>query len=66
LSGKTNRMQIRLDEDERVGIEDAARLMGLPVSSWLRLMARAAAGIQLVEAGMAVPWLYVAHKDEPE
>ena len=61
-SGKTDRTQIRLDEDERAAIEDAARLMGLPVSSWLRVVARAAAAKQLAEAGKAVPWLNLAYK----
>lgn len=54
---KTEVLQIRLDEREKRGFQDAADLAGIPLSSWVRERLRLAAIRDLESAGKQIPFV---------
>jgi hypothetical protein len=48
---------VRLDESEKEAFKSAAKLAGLPLSSWVRERLRQVAGKELVKAARPVPFL---------
>ena len=50
-------LQIRLTEDEKRGFQAAAKLAGLPLSSWTRERLRLAAIRELESAGKKIPFI---------
>jgi uncharacterized protein (DUF1778 family) len=54
---KSDRLEFRLDEEEREAFQDAARLAGIPLSNWIRERLRRAASDELEAAGMKAAFL---------
>ena len=54
---KTDRLEFRLDEEEREAFQDAARLAGIPLSNWIRERLRQAATSELETAGLKAAYL---------
>jgi hypothetical protein len=54
---KTRALQIRLTDAEKAGFDEAARLAGIPLSSWVRERLRLAAIRELESAGRRVPFV---------
>ncbi len=54
---KTVLIQLRLNPDEKESFQEAADLAGIPLSVWVRERLRRAARIELVDAGMKVPFM---------
>lgn len=53
---KSCRLTIRLSPSEDAVFHQAARMTGLGLSSWLRMVARREAIKVLLEAGKTAPW----------
>jgi uncharacterized protein (DUF1778 family) len=56
---KTDTLQIRLQPKEKEAFEIAAKLSGIPLSSWVRERLRRATIRELEEAGFQIPFLQV-------
>ncbi len=54
---RTDRLEIRLESNEKDGFQDAADIAGIPLSNWVRERLRWAATKELQEAGRDVPFL---------
>lgn len=54
---KSEVLQIRLTKSEKQGLEDAAELAGIPLSSWVRERLRLAAIRELENAGRKIPFV---------
>ena len=54
---KNQILQIRLTESEKSGIAEAAKLSGIPLSSWVRERLRLAAIRELESAGRQIPFI---------
>jgi uncharacterized protein (DUF1778 family) len=54
---RTERMEFRLEPDEKTAFQAAADLAGVPLSSWVRERLRRAARRELEEADQKVPFL---------
>lgn len=54
---KSEGILLRLDAQEKQGFRSAAELAGIPVAVWMRERLRTVARKELVEAGMAIPFL---------
>jgi hypothetical protein len=57
-------LQIRLTREEKQGFSAAARLAGIPLSSWVRERLRVAAIRDLESAGQKVPFVEPIHLRE--
>lgn len=57
MQAKSQNLQIRLTEQEKVGFSEAAELAGIPVSSWVRERLRLAAIRELESAGRPIPFV---------
>lgn len=55
--GKSETVQIRVTEPEKRGFEAAAKLAGIPLSSWVRERLRLAAIRELEGAGQQIPFI---------
>ncbi len=53
---KTTRVEVRVDATEKVAFEEAASLVGLKLSSWMRLRLRQAATLEFESASRPVPF----------
>jgi hypothetical protein len=56
-SGKIMTIQIRLTQLEKTGFLEAAKIAGVPLSSWVRERLRLAAIRELESAGKRVPFI---------
>jgi hypothetical protein len=56
---KTDTLQIRLQPKEKEAFEIAAKLSGIPLSSWVRERLRRSTIRELEEAGFQIPFLQV-------
>jgi uncharacterized protein (DUF1778 family) len=54
---KTDRVELRMSEQEKRAFQMAADLSGIRLSSWIRERLRSAARRELVDAGQKVPFL---------
>jgi hypothetical protein len=54
---KSVTIQVRLSESEKLGFLEAAKITGLPLSSWVRERLRMAAIRELEMAGMSAPFV---------
>jgi len=54
---KSHVVQIRLTEAEKAGFAEAAKLAGIPLSSWVRERLRLAAIRELESAGRQIPFV---------
>jgi len=54
---KTDRVELRMSEQEKRAFQIAADLSGIPLSAWMRERLRSAARRELIEAGKKVPFL---------
>lgn len=54
---KSNLLQLRLAEDEKLAFQQAAALAGLALSAWVRERLRKAARTELQETGQQVPFV---------
>lgn len=54
---KSETLKLRVSPEEKKGFQDAARLAGIPVSSWIRERLRLAAIRELEGAGYPVPFI---------
>lgn len=54
---KSQTVQIRVTEAERIGFRQAAKLAGIPLSSWVRERLRVSAIRELEHAGQRVPFI---------
>ena len=61
---KEQTLQIRLSDVEKEGFLGAARLAGIPLSSWVRERLRLAAVRELESAGMRIPFVDPIHLGE--
>ena len=61
---KTETLQIRITPTEKQGFSAAARLAGIPVSSWVRERLRLAAIRDLESAGLKTPFINPIHLGE--
>ncbi len=59
---KTDLMQLRLNPDEKKAFQEAADLAGIPLSAWVRERLRRTARIELVDAGLQVPFIQAKSK----
>jgi uncharacterized protein (DUF1778 family) len=55
--GKSNRLDMRVDDAEKEGFRAAATLSGLEMSAWIRERLRQAARKELEKAGLPVPFI---------
>jgi hypothetical protein len=56
-TGKTVTIQIRLTQLEKIGFLEAAKIAGIPLSSWVRERLRLAAIRELEAADKRVPFI---------
>ena len=56
-SAKSENLMVRLTEEEKDGMSQAAELAGIPLSSWVRERLRLAAIRELESAGRRVPFV---------
>lgn len=54
---KADRLEFRLNADEKQAFQDAADLAGIPLSNWVRERLRRAAASELEAAGMRAAFL---------
>ena len=54
---KSEMIRIRVDSDEKLAFQRAAKIEGISVSSWMRARLRQAARIELTDDGQLVPFL---------
>jgi uncharacterized protein (DUF1778 family) len=54
---RDERLEVRIDQDERTAFQNAAKLSGVPLSSWVRERLRRSSRSELEEAEMPVPFL---------
>ena len=54
---KADMLEIRLEPGEKDAFKDAAKLSGIPLSSWVRERLRRVARIELEEAGHRIAFL---------
>ncbi len=59
---KTETIQVRLNPAEKRAFEDAARVAGLSLSSWIRERLRKVSRQELEEAGRKIPFLPIPKK----
>jgi uncharacterized protein (DUF1778 family) len=55
--GRTERLEIRVDYDEKAAFKSAAELAGVPLSSWVRERLRRMARTELEDADLPVPFV---------
>lgn len=66
MNKKSELLQIRIDKREKAGFEGAARLAGIPLSSWVRERLRLAAIRELESAGIQIPFVAEIHLNESD
>ena len=54
---KTETLEVRVDEDEKKGFQQAAEVAGIPLSAWVRERLRYAAIRELEQASREIPFL---------
>lgn len=54
---KSDRIELRVQPDEKAGFEEAAQMAGLPLSAWARERLRRAAVRELEDASRPVPFI---------
>lgn len=54
---KSDRIELRVQAEEKAGFEEAAQMAGLPLSAWARERLRRAAVKELEEASRPVPFI---------
>lgn len=59
---RTERIELRVQPDEKVAFEEAAELAGLPLSGWVRERLRRAAVKELEDASRPVPFIRFGRK----
>ena len=57
MEPKSQNLQIRLTEQEKLGFSEAAELAGIPLSPWVRERLRLAAIRELESAGRQIPFI---------
>jgi hypothetical protein len=55
---KTQYLQVRVTSSEKDGFDQAAKLAGIPLSTWVRERLRVIARQELKEVGEAVPFIH--------
>ena len=53
---KSEAVLLRMDPTEKAGFTEAAGLVGMPLSAWMRARLREMAEMELQYAGRAAPW----------
>jgi hypothetical protein len=56
---KTEYLDVRLDAGEKEAFWDAARIAGIPLSTWVRERLRTAARRELIEVGKPIAFLKI-------
>ena len=54
---RIERLEIRVEPDEKDGFQQAAKLAGIPLSAWIRERLRRIARRELEEANKSIPFL---------